>query len=230
MNKHNSKLVISYANQGVDSKAKKRTKIHGKPILVIATLLAIFSHAQVVQSRTELPSDLIVEKVTSINELMLKASKSITLTSKVNNDENTVSLEWTQIADQNTEYKIYEQKEGEAETHIRTVTNNKITLNITDDNKPNAPKITATQTANGSGNNIKIQASQDKGTTYRYRVEEILDNTQVNGDVIFLIDLSGTMNKFRGLFMQEDGPILSISKLLIEQYNMRVRNNGYGKY
>lgn len=230
MSKQHKKNVISYVNKSVNGKKLKNIKIYGKSILAMIALLTILGNSQIVQSRTELPSDLIVEKTININELMLKASESITLTSKLNTEARTVNLEWNQIADQNTEYKIYQQKEGEEETHIRTVTNNKITLNITDDKQPDAPKITATQTANGTGNNIKIKASKDNGTTYRHRVEEILDNTQINGDVIFLIDLSGTMNKFRGLFMQEDGPILSISKLLIDQYNMRVRYNGYGKY
>ena len=199
----------------------KQLTLHGKIIVALALILPLLHFSNPVQAREEVPDNLIEQKASQMNEVILGASQNLNLTAIVDKQNGTTSLEWTQIGDQGTRYKVYQKIDGGAETYI-TVADNKTTLNTPDKTPPSEPIIIATKKEDETGFNISITAPQDNGTKYTHRIEEIIDNTQVNGDVVFLIDLSGSMDAFVGLFRREDGPIFEISKKLIQQYNMRV--------
>lgn len=220
------KIAVSIA----DLKKKKQTTKNlirkAKHILVLVMFILLCWFSGGVEARGEIPDNIIQEKENSINEIMLGAREGISLTRTYTEGTEVIKLTWNNI-EEATKYNIYQSKEGESEKVIATVSSTSVTLNnnnagIKDEEAPTMPQVTATQTEDGLGNNISITASTDKGTTYRHRIEEKIDMTKVNGDVLFLIDLSGTMKKFRNLFMEEDGPILLISKELIQKYNMRV--------
>lgn len=195
-----------------------KTKYTRIQIIVMFLLLCLFSG--VVQARNEIPENLIESKETKINEIMLKAGTGITLTREYVTGTESIKLNWTNI-EAGTKYNIYQSKEGENERIIATMTNTSVTLNrnnvgIKDESAPTMPQVTATQSSDGLGNSLTISPSTDKGTTYRHRVEKKISEDETSADVIFLIDLSGTMENMRDIFKAEDGPILTISRKLIE--------------
>lgn len=170
-------------------------------IAIIAMFLLSCLFSGSVQARSEVPEDLILEKDNAINDVILKAGGEINLTVKHNAEKERVELSWTPVENA-AGYKIYQQKDREAEEYIATVqTTNAVISEKTagDKTAPNMPQVTTTDIFDEDGNkiglNLKIAQSTDKGTTYRYRVEEIIDKTKPNGDAVFLIDTSRNNGK-----------------------------------
>lgn len=191
-------------------------------ILIIAMFILTCLFSANVKARGEIPNNLIEEKNSTINEINLGASQGISLEANYNKTAQSVTLNWTAVEGA-TKYKVYQSQEGK-EDIVYTTSETSITIpNIKDETPPTKPTITATQTADGLGNNITIGASTDNGTTYRHSVRKILNSAKSNADVIFLVDLSNSMSKagFIGIFGANDGPIITISQMLIDK-GMRV--------
>ena len=198
------------------------SKINNIAIIAILLLLCLFSNNA--EARGEVPEDLIQAKETAMNEIALGANDGITLTRtySYNNGNPQIKLSWSEVEGA-SKYNVYQTKEGESEKLIATIQGTEVTINkanteIKDDEPPTIPLVNATTNADGTGNNITITPSTDKGTTYRHRVVQQRE-TISNADIIFLIDLSNSMVKsgFVGMFQSEDGPIITIAQELINR-------------
>ena len=143
--------------------------------IIAMFLVLFFILTGAVEARGEIVSDIIREKENKINEIMLKANEGITLTRTYTNGKESIDLKWSAVGNSN-KYTIYQSKEGEEEKAITTVqdatsvTLNRANAGIKDEAAPTVPIVSASQTADGLGNNITIGASTDKGTTYRHKI------------------------------------------------------------
>lgn len=194
-------------------------------IIAIFLLLCIFSNSAL--AREEVPEDLIQAKENAMNEIALGAGNGITLsrTYGYNNGNPSISLSWNAVQGA-SKYKVYQAKEGEGENLIATVQGTEVNLNkansgINDTTPPPMPQVKAVSSL--EGNSIIITQNEDKGTTYRHRVEEVYDKNSATGDVIFLLDTSNSHSGYHlNLFMSQNSPIISIASEIINKYNFSV--------
>lgn len=156
-------------------------------ILAMFSLVCLFSG--IVQARTEIPDNLIEIKDSKINEMILSANDGISLNRTHVSGTESITLDWTAI-DEVSKYSVYQGEEGTEEKEIATVEGTSITLDkdnagITDKTAPDAPKVTATKNAEGTGYNLSFEPSNDNGTTYRHWIEVTVksDIKYVEGDL-----------------------------------------------
>ena len=181
--------------------------------IIAMFLVLFFILTGAVEARGEIVNDLIKEKENKINEIMLKANEGITLTRTYTNGTESINLKWSAVETSN-KYTIYQSKEGEGEKAITTVqdatnvTLNRANAGIKDEAAPTVPVVSASQTADGLGNNITIGASTDKGTTYRHRVETTVSSNIEYVDM-FSVDATITggheSSTERGVFVVPEG-------------------------
>ena len=181
--------------------------------IIAMFLVLFFILTGAVEARGEIVSDIIREKENKINEIMLKANEGITLTRTYTNGTESIDLNWSAVENSN-KYTIYQSKEGEEEKLITTVqdatsvTLNRANAGIKDEAAPTVPTVTATQNADGTGNNITIEASTDNGTTYRHRVETTVPSNIEYVDM-FSVDATITggheSSTERGIFVVPEG-------------------------
>ena len=181
--------------------------------IIAMFLVLFFILTGAVEARGEIVSDIIREKENKINEIMLKANEGITLTRTYTNGTESIDLKWSAVGNSN-KYTIYQSKEGEEEKLITTVqdatsvTLNRANAGIKDEAAPTVPTVTATQNADGTGNNITIEASTDNGTTYRHRVETTVPSNIEYVDM-FSVDATITggheSSTERGIFVVPEG-------------------------
>ena len=181
--------------------------------IIAMFLVLFFILTGAVEARGEIVSNLIREKENKINEIMLKANEGITLTRTYTNGTESINLKWSAVETSN-KYTIYQSKEGEGEKAITTVqdatnvTLNRANAGIKDEAAPTVPVVSASQTADGLGNNITIGASTDKGTTYRHRVETTVSSNIEYVDM-FSVDATITggheSSTERGVFVVPEG-------------------------
>lgn len=217
-------------------KEKNNLTFKLKNIVLIAMFLLLCILSTNVEAREEVPENVIEAKENVINEIMLKSGEGITLVSKYdyNNGNPRIKLTWNAVEGA-SKYKVYQSKEGETEKVIATVYGTELILNktvagIEDNASPSKPKISVVQTEDKKGNNITITPSVDKGTTYRHRVEEVYDPSTEGGDVLFLLDTSGSHSNYHlKLFMGQNSPIISIADDLINKYGFSVATVVMGK-
>lgn len=168
----------------------KTLTLCGKNILVIVMFLLLCLFSGTVQARGDIPDNLIEEKGNIINDVILSASEGLTLTSQYTAGTESIKLNWNVVSGTD-KYTVYQSKSGEEAKYLTTVYSNSITLNrgnagIKDENGPTMPTVTATQTADGLGNNIKVSASTDKGTTYEHYIEAA--TAADGGYLVFMVD------------------------------------------
>lgn len=161
-----------------------------KSILILAMFLLLCVFSAYTEARSEIPNNLIDIKETQINKIILGAGEGITLTRTYKVGTESINLEWTQVAGA-TKYNIYQQKQGEEAKLISTQTGTSVTLNknnagIKDEAAPDVPEVTATQTADGTGNDIVIKEGKDNGTTYEHYVQPY--GTTNDGYLVFMVD------------------------------------------
>ena len=170
--------------------------------IIAMFLVLFFILTGAVEARGEIVSNLIREKENKINEIMLKANEGITLTRTYTNGTESIDLKWSAVEESGATYNVYQTKEGETEKIITSTTATSITLNknnagIKDEAAPTVPGVSASQTADGAGNNLTLQASTDKGTTYRHKIETD-GGDKLDADIIFVIDNSKSMSGWIG--------------------------------
>lgn len=183
---------------------KRMMKITAKvqSIVIIAMLILSCLFPFSVQARYEVPDNLILEKDNSINDVILKAGGEINLKVKHNAEKERLELSWTPV-DGAAGYKIYQQKDREAEELIATVPSTSVNLSKAiagDKTAPNVPQVTTTDVFDEDGNkigmNLNIAQSKDNGTIYKHRIEEVIDKTKQGGDIVFLLDTSRFIRQF----------------------------------
>lgn len=169
-----------------------------KTIVVVLMLLTVL-FSSVVQARTEVTSNLLQEKDIGINEFILKASETITLTGPRTTTTTSIPLSWTAINGA-SKYKIYQSKNGATYNNISSVAGTTVTLTasnakIKDEDIPDKPQVTATMNADKTGNNLTITESKDNGTTYKHYVEaETTAGT--TGYLVFMVDYGKSNSGF----------------------------------
>ena len=198
MNKRTEMVCATSTEVLLQPKIKRLTQ-YGKRIIALVLMLLILLLSSVVQARTDVTSNLIQEKNVDINEFILKASQTITLTGPRTTSTTSIPLSWTAI-NGITRYKIYQSKNGADYSNISSVSGTNVTLNtsnakIKDEAIPNKPQVTATINADKTGNNLTITASQDNGTTYKHYVEaEGTGGT--TGYLVFMVDYGKSNSGF----------------------------------
>ena len=186
-------LVVVHTHTHRVSILQKKIKhitINGINILFTAMFLLLCLFTGNVQARAEVPSNLIQEKESAIQEIILGAGEGITLTRTYVTGTESIDLTWTAVAGAE-KYNVYQTKAGEAEKLITSTTATYITLNksnagIKDEAAPTAPVVNATQTADGLGNNITITPSTDNGTTYEHYIQPY--GSTNGGYLVFMVD------------------------------------------
>lgn len=208
-----------------------------KHIAIIAILLLLCLFSNKVEARGEVPEDLIQAKETAMNEIALGANDGITLTRtySYNNGNPQIKLSWSEVEGA-SKYNVYQTKEGESEKLIATIQGTEVTLNkvnaeIKDDEPPTIPLVNATTKADGTGNNITITPSTDKGTTYRHKVKTEIEMTKlayvakVGSYINYPISLSTINANFSNVVQEQkaansNGPLVRSS---IKQENSQWR-------
>ena len=198
-------------------------------------MLCLFSNNA--EARGEVPEDLIQAKETAMNEIVLGANDGITLTRtySYNNGNPQIKLSWSAVEGA-SKYNVYQTKEGESEKLIATIQGTEVTINkanaeIKDDEPPTIPLVKATPNADGTGNNITITPSTDKGTTYRHKVKTEIEMTKlayvakVGSYINYPISLSTINANFSNVVQEQkaansNGPLVRSS---IKQENSQWR-------
>ena len=161
----------------------QKTTAHGKGLIILTIILLILCFTGTVQARSEVPSNVVEEKINLINEIILKAGQGITLTRSYTNGTESITLTWTEVSNA-TSYTIYQECEDGTKLE-RVVYGTSITLNrnnssIKDEKAPTKPLIKAIRTSDGLGHNVTIQASTDNGTEYIHTVKTVAQSTNVH--------------------------------------------------
>ncbi len=181
-----------------NSKKGSRLKRKGMLITVFLCLLCLFPNISLGRE-TEIPENLIEEKVSSITEQNLGAvdeERTIELDGAYDANSGAIKLTWTTNGDYkkynvfmkkrldnrsftedsyitDNRYKEHKIKETNSKSYIvpNPVNVDGLKISIKDEIGPRPPVITTSILENGKGFNVKVNAVGDQGTVYRFRVE-----------------------------------------------------------